>query len=166
MIQNQQKSQNLIECEKTSNGYDEMSTDEDEADEDIVMDANTIKRAEKPCAACTNGDLPTDAHKCAVCDVGVHVFEEGYNQWRICLNCKTKGESAIEDIIWQRETEKWGVLQNKQDRKKTSAYIRNYFQEIDFEYVKKGERTILKNANSITAKVHTINGGQYSLVNT
>lgn len=76
------------------------------------------------CPACANGDFPTGAHKCSVCSIAVHIFEqcsvdfvgdgdrEGYGQKRICISCKNNTRATIEENISQREIEKWGGLDN------------------------------------------------------
>lgn len=72
-----------------------------------------------------------------------------------------------------QETEKWGGYTNNEDqltnkKKKKSFYIRNDFLEADLKLTqgKKPEKIILKNANALSAKTHTIGGVKYSVENT
>jgi hypothetical protein len=48
---------------------------------------------------CPNGDLPTGVHKCLECEKPVHLFgcsvgipgtEEGFGEYKICLECNKK----------------------------------------------------------------------------
>jgi len=54
------------------------------------------KNLEDQCPACKNGDQPSGAHVCYICQKNVHaldscsasVGEEDYGQKRICKNCR------------------------------------------------------------------------------
>lgn len=135
--------------------------------------------------ACENGDIPSGAHICVICNIPVHIFEqcsasipgeeEGYGQRRICKTCNSRDPVTIDETLSQRETEKWRGLDNAEKsvrRTKKSLYMRNDFLETDFEFpVKvvgetKGKKAILKNANTLGSKCHKINGISYSLQNT
>lgn len=78
-----------------------------------------LNDAESPeCPVCANGDMPTGAHKCAVCSVPVHILsqcskpcpgeEEGYGEKRICKKCCILDKRHVESVVALQEKENWG----------------------------------------------------------
>lgn len=78
------------------------------------------------CVACKNGDYPSSAHKCIICNVNVHILngcsisvgnEEGYGEKRKCNSCY---KIQITDVNENSALENWRneVLEPKIKKKK------------------------------------------------
>lgn len=135
------------------------------------------------CVACTNGDMPTGAHRCCTCSKPIHLFddcsvdiggEEGFGQCRKCISCakkdapkqqtKRNDECNVKKIVEQlQETEKWG---NKPKSKSGSYLSANPNWNIDKKKMK-GKPKIghLLNGN-LSTTMHTVNKKKVAVRNT
>lgn len=88
------------------------------------------------CPVCANGDEPTGAHVCNICQKSVHAIdacstpigEEGYGQKRICKKCETFGNAN--EILATREIEDWRGLASKTSSR--GRYLQRGNPEQDF----------------------------------
>lgn len=104
----------------------------------ITPDRIVDKNPEDQCPACKNGDQPSGAHICYICQKNVHaldscsapVGEEGYGQKRICKNCQKT--SNIQSTIASREAEDWHGLVITQETQPKGRYLQGKSIENEF----------------------------------
>lgn len=99
-IVNSNKNEEDEEEEKEKDDQKEAESEEDDEDEKQM----SAKSSMKDCIACSNGDLPSGAHKCMKCEKNVHIFpecstgvgdSEGYGEKRICKACSTSRKRQV-----------------------------------------------------------------------
>lgn len=131
-----------------------------------------------PCLMCRNGDLPTGAHKCLECGKPIHLFgcsvgipgtEEGFGEYKICLECNKKKLILAES----NATEMWckkGKRKNSQTIRTSRSYL---VQQPGFELLdlnKKGNIipvVLLKNGNGLHTRPILFPGlGKFVITNT
>lgn len=72
---------------------------------ETISDEIINKNVEDDCPVCKNGDQPSDAHVCYICQKNVHAIDscsvpvgkEGYGQKRMCKICQKTNN--IQNII-------------------------------------------------------------------
>jgi len=140
------------------------------------MEFNTpeaFTNLEDQCPACKNGDQPSGAHKCYVCQKNVHaldlcstpVGEEGYGQKRICKNCQKS--SNVENILASREVEDWRGLVTTQEKKLKGRYLQGTSIQNEFLLDKNIRKMpIIKNGGNVNIKAVTFGKKKYSFTNT
>lgn len=143
---------------------------------DSTMEFNTpeaFTNLEDQCPACKNGDQPSGAHKCYVCQKNVHaldlcstpVGEEGYGQKRICKNCQKS--SNVENILASREVEDWRGLVTTQEKKLKGRYLQGTSIQNEFLLDKNIRKMpIIKNGGNVNIKAVTFGKKKYSFTNT
>lgn len=90
----------------------------------VEEEAVNIAAKKVQCPACQNGDLPSGAHKCVICNTAVHALDccskaaddadEGYGQKRVCLSCYSAKSTDM--ILATRHEEGWGGELAERDR--------------------------------------------------
>lgn len=144
-----------------------------ESNIEITSDRIDIdKNIEDQCPACKNGDQPSDAHKCYICQKNVHaldscsapVGEEGYGQKRICKNCQKRN---VQNIIASREVEDWHGLAITQETQPRGRYLQGKSIKNEFLLEKNIHKIpIIKNGGNINIKAVSFDKKNYSFTNT
>jgi len=154
-------------------GTEDMIEQSTEHNVEIITTDNTInKNIEDECPACRNGDQPSGAHMCYICQKNVHaldscsapVGEEGYGQKRICRNCqKTRN---VQNIIASREVEDWHGLTTVESQSR-GRYLQEKNVENEFLLDKKIHKIpIIRNGGNVNLKAVTFGKKRYSFTNT
>lgn len=134
---------------------------------DENMEINSTE-TQTTCIACSNGDLPGDAHKCIKCSKAVHILEgcslpcgdaEGYGESRICSACDAKEKSTKVSSKQLNEQEKWSKKQKRQSK----SYLNPVSNWILDKRVKDNPKiAMLSNASLSTTTYKLDNSGKKS----
>ncbi|XP_025997044.2 uncharacterized protein LOC113005544 [Solenopsis invicta] len=154
--------------------------DKEKNTEDVIEPINSInitiadnvnEDIETEGPACKNGDHPSSAHVCYICQKNVHaldacsasVGEEGYGQKRICKNCQ---RTDVQNIIASREEEDWRGLAATESQSK-GRYLQEMSIENEFLLDKNIRKIpIIKNGGNLNIKAITFQKKKYSFTNT
>ncbi|KAF2896608.1 hypothetical protein ILUMI_09568 [Ignelater luminosus] len=133
------------------------------------------------CPACRRGDAPEGVHKCVVCNKNVHVLDtcsaliagkkEGSGEKRLCRECSTIDEQAIDEIVATNQQENWRGLvepvQEEEPPKKRAKYVKGTLQRNDLDTRKKSKHSpTLRNENVLDLQPVHLENKYYTAVNT
>lgn len=133
----------------------ENSTVDETIDNDGEIECHS-QSSTTACPVCSNGDFPSEAHKCIVCSKNVHVIsgcsvsageEEGYGEKRVCLECNRN--SSKHTTIALQAVENWKGKEPASTKKRLSRYLGGKKLAIKDAIMFKSPRkiTILKNGS-------------------